>query len=169
MEKEKVRRYHDWHGPVISLGLGEHPWGVGVEAYRWAGGRWHEVDAIEVEFKAPEIGEAHFEVRHPIAYAAAMAAADRGRKGPGGNPARQHPGDAGGAEVGKGAARPGRRPIPISRQRPPLDDGEAERRTRLLAGNQSGWEASGHLCLDQRGRHRTEIGFAELQTWRCCE
>jgi hypothetical protein len=67
---QKVRRYHTWNGPVISLGLGEHPWGVGVEAYRWAGGRWHEVDAIEVEFKAPEIGEAHFEVRHPIAYSA---------------------------------------------------------------------------------------------------
>ena len=26
MEKEKVRRYHDWHGPVISLDIAESPW-----------------------------------------------------------------------------------------------------------------------------------------------
>ena len=72
MEKKmKVRRYHSWNGePVISLGLGEHLYFRGVEASAWAGGCWVEVSPIEIMFKASEIGEAHFEVRHTIAYAA---------------------------------------------------------------------------------------------------
>jgi len=72
MEKEmKVRCYHILKGePVISLGLGRHPYFRGVEVYRWADGRWDEVSPIDVMFKGREINETHFGLRHPIAYAA---------------------------------------------------------------------------------------------------
>jgi hypothetical protein len=38
--------------------------------YRWTGRHWAEADHVDVEFYAPEIGEAAFEHRYPIAYAA---------------------------------------------------------------------------------------------------
>jgi hypothetical protein len=67
----KARSYHTWSGePVIGLDLGAHEYGRGAEAYRWAGGRWVEVNSVDVMFKAPEITEAHFEARYPTAYAA---------------------------------------------------------------------------------------------------
>jgi hypothetical protein len=67
----KARTYHTWAGePVIGLDLGAHEYGRGAEAFRFLGGRWHEVSPIDLMFKAAEITETHFGLRYPTACAA---------------------------------------------------------------------------------------------------
>jgi hypothetical protein len=63
----KAMHFLTWaSAPIVALGDQI----IDLEAYRWAAGRWVEVDPVEVIFKASEIGEARFGLWYPGAYRA---------------------------------------------------------------------------------------------------
>jgi hypothetical protein len=70
---KKVRHFFALDGaPVISLGLGEHPYLVGAEAYTWSGSHWVKAASIgRLIIYASEIGAAAFARMYPTAAKAA--------------------------------------------------------------------------------------------------